>query len=82
MAPIVFCRACGVGYAWIGVLPAQCPSCSASNPRWSTSRDDSWPFKLTENDRRFLRKILISPIGEFCWPGQIDYPSTSDEDSA
>lgn len=51
----IWCRWCKVGYASVGELPPICPSCDAP-AEWVT---DPWPFKLTVNDRQFLKSIRV-----------------------
>lgn len=58
-----FCLSCGVGYApGRSVLPLECPECRAA------ARDEDpltlWtvvpPWKLSTNDKRFLRSLRIA----------------------
>jgi len=57
---ILFCRMCGQGYASVGELPEQCPSCDRPT-KWSTRAPHASgpPLPLTESDRRFLRSFRI-----------------------
>lgn len=52
----LWCRACDTGYASVGETPTLCPECKEI-PNWTTTP----PYKLTVNDRRFLRMLRIDP---------------------
>lgn len=61
---LLFCRKCNVGYASVGEIPLVCPSCELATS-WSTTppyaRDPKVPYKLTRDDRVFLRVQAIRP---------------------
>jgi len=72
VARTLWCRDCGIGYASLaGDVPIQCPRCEASPARWSTvapaessgtiyPADPKRAYRLTDNDRRFLKSIRVS----------------------
>lgn len=55
---LIWCRACGSGLPLeVGIRkPVVCPACN-NNQR--ASWDDLPPFRVSENDRRFLRTLRI-----------------------
>lgn len=59
---ILFCALCGKGVASLGEIPQPCPSCLKFT-KWSTLPPNhaEQSLKLTQNDRRFLKKINIDP---------------------
>jgi hypothetical protein len=54
--PQVFCKWCRAPYTPDGDLPPVCPACQAPAD-WSTEME--WPFRLSVNDRRFLKSLRI-----------------------
>jgi len=58
MGQVLFCRKCGNWYAVQRVVPDVCPNCEQS-AEWTT--ETLRPWKLSENDRKFLRAIRIKP---------------------
>lgn len=62
MTVILFCRKCGVGYGAVNEIPTLCPNC-LQETSWATSpiaTSAAFPFKLSVNDRRFLRSLHIA----------------------
>lgn len=61
---LLYCRKCHVGYASIGEIPPLCPSCLTPTS-WTTTapfaREPKVPYKLTRDDRIFLKVQAISP---------------------
>jgi len=51
----LWCQACKTGYASVGEVPFLCPECHGI-PYWTTSP----PFKLSRNDKSFLKSIRIT----------------------
>lgn len=58
MAQVLFCRKCGNWYAVQLKVPDICPNCEQS-AEWST--EEPKPYRLSENDRRFLKSIRVAP---------------------
>jgi hypothetical protein len=60
---ILYCSACGGGYASTGERPTVCRLCHRKDVTWSTSPPigSIWhqPLKLTVTDRQFLRSLRI-----------------------
>jgi hypothetical protein len=56
----IFCKFCKVGYASLGELPPVCPECNAP-AHWITEPAETWPFRLSRNDKQFLRSIRVEP---------------------
>lgn len=62
----IFCRRCQVGYAVSGPVPAICPACEEETT-WTTvwpKEHEDLQFRLTDDDRAFLRSIRISGVRE------------------
>jgi hypothetical protein len=59
MAHVLLCRKCGHWYQVVRQIPDICPHCEQS-ASWTTDPDPDKPFKLTENDKKFLRSIRIA----------------------
>lgn len=64
-AKLLYCTACGEGYAISGAVPVRCPNPECNCfvvwtpvPRMS---DRGPVLKLSENDRRFLKRLNIQP---------------------
>lgn len=58
MAQVLWCRKCRNWYAVQTTIPDICPHCEGS-ASWTT--EEPKPYRLSENDRRFLRSIKIQP---------------------
>lgn len=58
MGQVLYCRKCHEWYAVQRVVPDVCPHCEQT-AEWTT--EALRPWKLSENDRRFLRKLGIKP---------------------
>lgn len=61
----LFCKLCGEPYEAVNEIPNVCPDCHKETS-WSTtapvrSIPPKDPYKLTFNDREFLKKIPITP---------------------
>lgn len=60
---VIYCKKCGIGYASLGEIPATCPACDQETS-WTTvppsSDTPTVAYKLTVNDRRFLRSYRIA----------------------
>jgi hypothetical protein len=52
---LIWCQACDVGYGSMGERPTLCPACHQV-PNWTRTP----PYKLTPNDRQFLRSIRVA----------------------
>lgn len=61
MARLVYCKKCDVGYASVGGdYPKFCPACEQP-AFWTTTVPRRKHFRLSENDRKFLRSLRIEP---------------------
>lgn len=59
----IFCKSCWAGYASLGEIPAICPNCEQETT-WTTfarQAGPTTPYRLTVDDRRFLRETKIRP---------------------
>jgi hypothetical protein len=55
---LIFCTPCGTGYGSNGEKPTICPACRSTDPQWTRTP----PYRLTADDRDFLRSLRIKPI--------------------
>jgi hypothetical protein len=54
---MLFCQQCDTGYGSLGELPSSCQACKQF-PDWTTIK----PYRLSFNDRAFLKSIHIEAI--------------------
>jgi len=61
---LLLCRHCKVWYTVNRVIPDVCPTCEKS-AHWTTAEAmEPKPFRLTQDDKTFLRVNKIAPFDE------------------
>lgn len=57
--PLLYCQSCKVWFTAQG--DRKCIDCKQEAYLTTAEAMEKWPFRLSENDKKFLRSIRVSP---------------------